>query len=149
MNNLNSRTNYTDDYQVLLVNDRNQDVDLCSPYKLHHEFNVHRDLFRKRPVTLEELKITVIYDGDGKESFIKDFTPYFIMYGDWRIALVLCSHNKKGEAQYTYLHPNMEEVAYYEECSDYYDKEHADYGEYVVAKLLEDIRMYLDTKDAA
>lgn len=138
--------------QITIVNDRTHEWNELPVHRLFEEFVMHKDLFTKRKVTLEELREYSWYIDDNTEGYMKTFTPFFILMGDWRIAYVLCGKNSKGEPDNTYLPSNMEEQARWQECSEFYGKEmnaYDDYDEYVLTCMLEDIVSYLDKRDAA
>lgn len=138
--------------KITIVNDRTHEWDELPVYRLFEEFVMHKDLFRKRKVTLGELRKYTWYIDDNTEDYMRCFTPFFILMGDWRIAYVLCGKNSKGETDNTYLPANMEEQARWQDCSEFYSKEMFSYNVYdgyVLACMLEDIVSYLDKTDEA
>lgn len=126
--------------KITIVNDRTQEWDELSVYGLFEEFVMHKDLFKKRKVTLDELRGYSWCIDDATEGFMGYFKPFFILMGDWRIACVFCGkHN-------LYLPSNMDEH------SHFYDKVMTNrdaYDGYVLACMLEDIVSYLDIRDEA
>lgn len=128
--------------EIELVNDKDLSFRFVKVDDLHFYLMANKDCLNKKAITYEEYK--TYKTPCLLDIFSKAVRPYFLMAGEYRIALVLELHTVNGW-EICFYAPHYEESIRYLDLPMQYIKS-LTFEHYVIVSILEDLNHYLNKK---
>lgn len=128
--------------EYLLLNDRDLSIRLADASDLHFFLQTHPDSLRKKEITYDEYKS---YENPYfPDICCEEIKLYFLMTGEYRIALVFEVQTETG-LKTSFYSPDCEEAIKYNSFPSEYIKSMT-FDDYVFVSILEDLNHYLNGK---
>lgn len=128
--------------EYLLINDRDLSLRCVKAEDLHFFLQTNPDSLKKKEITYDE------YESYKNPYFpdigCEEVKSYFLMAGEYRIALCIDSHTENG-LETGFYSPDCEEAIRYIDFPSAYIKSMS-FDDYVFVSILEDLNHYLDEK---